>query len=363
MGPSIQQETRFTGPDRRLRMKIPGPWPLILLLLFALLWLSLAQSPNKESPPLINGAGASFPYPLYARWFAAYERLDPTVRFNYQAIGSGGGQQQLLHQTVDFGASDSPMRKELLEAAPGKILHVPMIAGADVLAYHLPGSPPLRLTPAMIAEIFLGRVQNWNDPRLAGINPDIQLPSLPLIVVHRSDGSGTTFIFTDYLSKVSPEWARLGGRGTAVRWPAGIGAKGNEGVAGQIRSLPGAIGYLELAFAVQNRIPYAAIQNRSGNFILPSPRSVTQALESSRLDSGDFRVSIANADGPNAYPIAGLTWLLLYETPSDPRKARKLLSFVRWCLTDGQALASSLDYAPLPSSLRERVLATLPEIR
>ncbi len=343
-------------------MKIPGPWSLLLLLLLALAWLSLAPR-RDESPPLINGAGASFPYPLYARWFAAYERLDPTARFNYQAIGSGGGQQQLLHQTVDFGASDSPMRRTLLEAAPGKILHVPMIAGADVLAYNLPGSPPLHLTPAIIAEIFLGRIHDWNDPRLARINPETPLPPLPLVVVHRSDGSGTTYIFTDYLSKVSPEWSRIAGRGTAVRWPTGIGAKGNEGVAGQIRSLPGAIGYLELAFAVQNRIAYAAVQNLSGNFILPSPESVTQALTSSTLDRDDFRISIANAEGPRAYPIAGLTWLLLYEKPSDRRKAQKLLAFVRWCLTDGQALASSLDYAPLPPRLRERVLASLPEIQ
>ncbi|MDD4932522.1 MAG: phosphate ABC transporter substrate-binding protein PstS [Methylacidiphilaceae bacterium] len=343
-------------------MKIPGPWSLFFLLVLALLWLSLTPW-GRESKPLINGAGASFPYPLYARWFAAYEQLDPTVRFNYQAIGSGGGQQQLFHQTVDFGASDSPMRHALLAAAPGKILQIPMVAGADALAYNLPGSPPLRLAPETVADIFLGRIHNWNDPRLAQTNPGIRLPSLPLVVVHRSDGSGTTYIFTDYLSKVSPEWARIAGRGTAVRWPTGIGAKGNEGVAGQIRSLPGAIGYLELAFAVQNRLPYAEVQNRAGHYVLPSPESVTQALASSPIERGDFRISIANADGPDAYPIAGLTWLLLYEKSTDRQKAEKLLSFVRWCLTDGQALASSLDYAPLPPRLRERVLASLPEIR
>ncbi|MGD9895995.1 MAG: phosphate ABC transporter substrate-binding protein PstS [Candidatus Methylacidiphilaceae bacterium] len=343
-------------------MKIPSPWSLFFLLILALLWLSLA--PQRDEPrPLLNGAGASFPYPLYARWFASYERLDPSVRFNYQAIGSGGGQQQLVHQTVDFGASDSPMRKNLLETAPGKILHIPMIAGADALAYNLPGSPPLRFTAEIVADIFLGRIRDWNDPRLARINPGVSFPSLPLVVVHRSDGSGTSYIFTDYLSKVSPEWARTIGRGTAVRWPTGIGAKGNEGVAGQIRSLPGAIGYLELAFAVQNRLPYAAVQNLAGNYILPSPRSVTEALGSNPLERGDFRISIANADGPAAYPIAGLTWLLLYEKPADRQKAQKLLSFVRWCLTDGQGLAASLDYAPLPPSLRERVLASLPEIR
>lgn len=343
-------------------MKIPGPWSLFLLLALTLLWLSFAPR-RGDSNPLVNGAGASFPYPLYARWFATYERLDPSVRFNYQAIGSGGGQQQLFHQTVDFGASDSPMRKALLEAAPGKILHIPMVAGADALAYNLPGSPPLRFTAEIVADIFLGRIQSWNDPRLAQINPEIRLPSLPLVVVHRSDGSGTTYIFTDYLSKVSPGWARVAGRGTAIRWPTGIGAKGNEGVAGQIRSLPGAIGYLELAFAIQNRLPYAAIRNLAGNFVLPSPESVTQALAASAIDARDFRISIANAAGPGAYPIAGLTWLLIYEKSSDRRKEQKLLSFVRWCLTDGQALASSLDYAPLPPLLRERVLAILPEIR
>ncbi|MDD2675849.1 MAG: phosphate ABC transporter substrate-binding protein PstS [Methylacidiphilaceae bacterium] len=327
-----------------------------------LAWFALAP-PGGKSKPLINGAGASFPYPLYARWFAAYERLDGTVRFNYQEIGSGGGQQQLLHQIVDFGASDSPMRQSLPQTAPGKILHIPMIAGADALAYNLPGSPPLRLTPDVVADIFLGRIQNWNDSRLAQINPEIALPSLPLVVVHRSDGSGTTYIFTDYLSKVSSEWAAIVGRGTAIRWPSGIGAKGNEGVAGQIRSLPGAIGYLELAFAAQNRLPYADVQNCAGNYVRPSPESVTQALASSPLERGDFRISIANAVGPGAYPIAGLTWLLLYEKPPDRQKAQKLLAFVRWCLTDGQALASSLDYAPLPPRLRERVLASLPEIR
>ncbi|WP_018290312.1 phosphate ABC transporter substrate-binding protein PstS [Verrucomicrobium sp. 3C] len=343
-------------------MKIPGPWSLFFLLVLALLWLSSAPW-GRESKPLINGAGASFPFPLYARWFATYERLDPTVRFNYQAIGSGGGQQQLLHQTVDFGASDSPVRQAILKTAPEKILHIPMVAGADALAYNLPGSPPLHLGPETIADIFLGRIDNWNDSRLAQINPNIQLPSLPLVVVHRSDGSGTTYIFTDYLAKVSSEWARIAGRGTAVRWPTGIGAKGNEGVAGQIRSLPGAIGYLELAFAVQNPLPYAAVKNRAGNYVLPSPESMTQAMASSPLERDDFRISIADASGPGAYPIAGLTWLLLYEKPPDRQKAEKLLAFVRWCLTDGQALASSLDYAPLPPRLRERVLASLPEIR
>ncbi|VVM08499.1 Phosphate-binding protein PstS [Methylacidimicrobium cyclopophantes] len=343
-------------------MRIPNAWNLFLLLALALLWLMFG-APRNETRPLINGAGASFPYPLYARWFTTYERLDPSVRFNYQAIGSGGGQQQLLHQTVDFGASDSPMREALLRAAPGKILHIPMVAGADALAYNLPGSPPLRFTADIVADIFLGRIHSWDDPRLARINPEIRLPSLPLVVVHRSDGSGTTYIFTDYLSKVSPEWARIAGRGTAVRWPTGIGAKGNEGVAGQIRSLPGSIGYLELAFAVQNRLPVAAIQNPSGNYVLPSPRSVTEALESSALDRSDFRISIANAEGPWAYPIAGLTWLLLYQNPPNQEKAKKLLAFVRWCLTDGQAFAAPLDYAPLPPRLRERVLESLREIR
>ncbi|VVM05106.1 Phosphate-binding protein PstS [Methylacidimicrobium tartarophylax] len=343
-------------------MKIPGPWSLFLFLSLLLAWFALAL-PGGESKPLINGAGASFPYPLYARWFATYERLDGTVRFNYQAIGSGGGQQLLLHQIVDFGASDSPMRPSLLQTAPGKILHIPMIAGADALAYNLPGSPPLRLTPDVVADIFLGRIQNWNDSRLAEINPGITLPSLPLVVVHRSDGSGTTYIFTDYLSKISREWSGIVGRGTAVRWPSGIGAKGNEGVAGQIRSLPGAIGYLELAFAFQNRLPFAAVQNRAGNYVLPSPESIAQALAPTSLTPGDFPISIADAENTGAYPIAGLTWLLLYEKPSNRQKAEKLLSFVRWCLTDGQALASSLDYAPLPPRLRERVLASLPEIR
>ncbi len=311
---------------------------------------------------LINGAGATFPNPLYSKWFDEYARVDPSVRFNYQSIGSGGGQKQILAQTVNFGASDGPMSDENLAKATGKLLHIPTVAGAVVVTYNLPGGPKLRLDGPTIADLFLGKITKWNDPRLAQLNPGVQLPDTDLIVVHRSDGSGTTYIFTDYLSSVSPEWDKQAGHSTSVKWPTGLGAKGNEGVAGQITQLPGTLGYIELAYAHQNHLPVADIKNAAGNYITPSVESVTSALASAKIPE-DFRFSMVNPPGPQAYPIAGATWLLVYQHQTDPVKGKKLVEFLNWALTQGERMAPALDYAPLPEDLDQRVLDRIKTIQ
>ncbi len=311
---------------------------------------------------LINGAGATFPYPIYSKWFDEYAKVDPSVRFNYQSIGSGGGQKQILAQTVDFGASDGPMSNENLAKAPGKILHIPTVAGAVVVTYNLPGQPKLKLDGTVIADIFLGKITKWNDARLSGLNPGVKLPDTDVVVVHRSDGSGTSYIFTDYLSTVSKDWETAVGRNTSVRWPTGLGAKGNEGVAGQVKQLPGTIGYVELAYAHQNKLPFADLKNATGNFVTASLESVTEALATAKIP-GDFRFSMVNAPGDKAYPIAGATWLLVYEQQKDAAKGRKLVEFLNWSMTKGEDMAASLDYAPLPSSLKERALARIKTIK
>src|ERR1700690_2717666 len=311
---------------------------------------------------LINGAGATFPYPIYSKWFDEYAKVDPSVRFNYQSIGSGGGQKQITAQTVDFGASDGPMSNENLAKAPGKILHIPTVAGADVITYNLPGDPKLKLNSDAIVNIFLGNITKWNDPKIAALNPDVTLPDLPVVVVHRSDGSGTTFIFTDYLSSTSPVWEDSVGKGTSVKWPVGLGGKGNEGVAGQVKQLSGAVGYVELIYAKQNQMPYANVKNAAGNFITPSIESVTAALATAKIPD-DFRFSMVNAPGDNTYPIAGTTWLLVYEQQKDPVKGRKLVEFLNWALTKGEGMAASLDYASLPDSLQQRVLGRIKTIK
>jgi phosphate transport system substrate-binding protein len=303
---------------------------------------------------LINGAGATFPYPLYSKWFDDYAKVDPSVRFNYQSIGSGGGQKQILAQTVDFGASDGPMSDDNLSKAPGKILHLPTVAGAVVVTYNLPGSPTLKLDGPTIAAIFLGKIPKWDDKRLAALNPGTKLPSSDLVVVHRSDGSGTSYIFTDFLSSVSPDWEKAVGRNTAVKWPAGLGAKGNEGVAGQVKTTPGSIGYVELAYAHQNKLPAANVKNAAGNFVPPSIQSVTAALAAAKVPE-DFRFSMVNPPGENAYPIAGATWLLVYEHQKDASKGKKLVEFLNWAMSKGESQASALDYAPLPEELQKRV--------
>ena len=322
----------------------------------------LGLSGNASAQMMINGAGATFPYPIYSKWFDEYAKVDPSVRFNYQSIGSGGGQKQILAQTVDFGASDGPMSDDNLAKAPGKIFHIPTVAGADVVAYNLAGNPALKLDADTIAGIFLGKITKWNDPKITALNAGVNLPDREIIVVHRSDGSGTTYIWTDYLSKISPEWKRKVGTNTSVNWPTGIGGKGNEGVAGQIKQTPGALGYVELIYAIQNKMPYAEVRNSAGTFVKPSLESITAAMATAQIPD-DFRFSITNAPGADSYPICGATWLLVYQQQKDPTKGKKLVEFLKWALTKGEDMAKQLDYAPLPAELRDRVLKRVDEIK
>jgi phosphate transport system substrate-binding protein len=321
---------------------------------------SIQETANAQM--LINGAGATFPYPIYSKWFDEYVKVDPSVRFNYQSIGSGGGQKQILEQTVDFGASDGPMSNENLAKAPRKLLHIPTVAGAVVVTYNLPGNPKLKLDGPGIAEIFLGKITKWNDQRIAELNPGVSLPDADLVVVHRSDGSGTSYIFTDYLSNVSQAWAAGPGNGTSVKWPTGLGGKGNEGVSGLVKQTPGSVGYVELIYAHQNRLPFADVSNSSGQFISPSLESVTEALATAKIPD-DFRFSMVNPPGEKAYPICGATWLLVYEQQKDARKGKKLVEFLNWALTKGEGMAPSLDYASLPDNVEKRVRERIKTIR
>jgi phosphate transport system substrate-binding protein len=311
----------------------------------------------------LTGAGATFPYPLYNRWVSEYAAKNG-VKINYQSIGSGGGIKQLSEQTVDFGASDAPMTDaEIASAKGGAVLHFPTVVGVDAIAYNLPTvTQPLKLTGPLIADIFLGKITKWNDSRIAALNPGVTLPASDLLVVHRSDGSGTTYIFTDYLTTVSPAWKAGPGRGKDVQWPVGIGAKGNEAVAGQIKQTAGSIGYVEMAYVVQNKLSTAEVQNAAGKFVAPTAASATAAAEATIAAlpaSSDYRISLINAAGANAYPIASLTWLLVYKQMPDTVKARKLRDFIRWGLTEGQKDAEPLAYAPLPQALVTRLLARL----
>jgi len=314
----------------------------------------LAGSPTADAQMLLNGAGATFPYPIYSKWFDEYTKVEPTVRFNYQSIGSGGGIKQLSEQTVDFGASDAPLTDEQLKAAKGgEILHFPTVLGAVVLTYSLPEiEKGLKLTPEVIADIFLGKITKWNDPQLTSLNPGMKLPDQAITVMHRSDGSGTTAIFTDYLSKVSQEWSQKVGHGTSVNWPTGLGGKGNEGVAGLVKQSPGAIGYVELIYTLQNNLPYAVVKNAAGNFIEPTIESVsTAAAGAAKEMPEDFRVSITNSPGPQAYPISGFTWLLVYEKQPDKDKGQRLVNFLWWMMHEGQKDAPALHYATLPKEV------------
>jgi len=333
-----------------------------LLAKFTLPFLGLMCASAVSAQMTINGAGATFPYPIYSKWFDEYARIDPSVRFNYQSIGSGGGQKQILAQTVDFGASDGPMSDENLAKAPGKLLHIPTVAGAVVITYNLPGSPTLKLDGETIADIFHGKIKKWNDPKIAALNSGTSLPDQEIVVVHRSDGSGTTYIFTDYLSKVSSEWKSKVGNNTSVNWPTGLGGKGNEGVAGQVKQTPGSLGYVELIYAIQNKMPYATVKNSAGEFVKPTLDSVTAALTTANIPD-DFRFSMTNAPGKDAYPIAGATWLLVYEQQTDAAKGKKLVEFLEWADTKGEQMARDLDYAPLPDNLRDRVLKRVNEIK
>jgi phosphate transport system substrate-binding protein len=311
----------------------------------------------------LNGAGASFPNPIYSKWFSEYNKLHPDVQINYQSLGSGAGIRQVLSGTVDFGASDSPMTDEQLAQAKTKILHIPSVLGAVVPAYNLPGiSAEIKFTPEVLAGIFLGKIQKWNDPALIQANPGVKFPDKPIVVIYRSEGSGTTFIFTDYLSKISQEWSKSVGKGASIKWPTGIGDKGNEGVAGQIRQLEGAIGYIELIYAVENKITYGSVKNAAGNFVKASLGGVTEAAASVKNMPADFRVSITNAPGKTAYPISSFTWLLIPMQAKDPKKGKIIADFLDWMVTDGQKMTSQLSYAPLPASVVEKVKAAIKQI-
>jgi len=304
----------------------------------------------------LNGAGATFPNPMYQKWFSEYHKTHPEIQFNYQSIGSGGGIRQVLAQTVDFGASDGPMTDQQLAEAKTKILHIPTVLGAVVPAYNIPGvNTELKFTPEALAGIFLGKITSWNDPAIAKANPGVNLPNQTIIVVHRSDGSGTTYIFTDYLSKVSSDWANGPGKGTSVKWPVGLGGKGNEGVAGMIRQMQGGIGYIELIYAVQNKIDYGLVRNAAGTFIKASLESVTAAAASAKSMPADFRVSITNAPGKDAYPISSFTWLLIPEKSKDAAKGKILANFLTWMVDDGQKMTADLTYAPLPENVAQKV--------
>jgi phosphate transport system substrate-binding protein len=327
---------------------------------------STASSYSSGGSVDLTGAGATFPYPLYSKWFSVYAGKTG-VKINYQSIGSGGGIRQLSEGTVDFGASDSPMSdEEMSKAKGGPILHIPTVLGAVVITYNVPGlTVPLNLTGRAIADIFSGRITKWSDTRVTSLNPGVKLPATDILVVHRSDGSGTSYIFTDYLTNAVPAWANSVGRGKEVKWPVGLGAKGNEGVAGQVQQTPGAIGYVELAYAKQNNLPSAAVENKAGKRVLPSVASATAAAAGAAQAlpaNTDYRISIVNAPGADSYPISSFTWILVYQHQTDATKGKKLIDFLNWALTEGEAEASSLDYAPLPSSMASSVKARLTTI-
>jgi len=312
----------------------------------------------------INGAGATFPYPIYSKWFDEYHKLHPNVQINYQSVGSGAGIRQVTNQTVFFGATDGPMTNEQLQAAPGKVLHLPTVLGAVVPIYRIPDvDAQLKFTGPILADIFLGKIRKWNDPAIAKLNAGVNLPNADITVVHRSDGSGTTYIWVDYLAKVSPEWKSKVGVGTSPNWPVGVGGKGNEGVSGLVTQTPGSIGYVELIYALQNKIGFGQVQNMGGEFVTASPESVTAAAAAAATTMpADFRVSMTNAAGSGVYPISSFTWLLLYEDPMDKTQAKAMVDFMNWALTDGQKFASDLGYAPLPAAvvdLEKKALATI----
>jgi phosphate transport system substrate-binding protein len=335
----------------RLRHRI-----LLLLAGLALALPVMAQT-------TLNGAGASFPNPIYSKWFSEYNKLHSDVQINYQSLGSGAGIRQVLSGTVDFGASDGPMTDEQLKEAKTKILHIPTVMGAVVPAYNVPGiSGEIKFTPEALAGIFLGKIQKWNDAAITQANPGVKFPDISIIVVHRSDGSGTTYIFTDYLAKVSKEWESTVGKGASPKWPVGLGGKGNEGVAGQIRQLAGSVGYVELIYAVENKITYGSVKNAAGNFVKASLDGVTEAAASVKNMPADFRVSITDPPCKTAYPISSFTWLLIPEQAKDPKKGKIIADFLGWMVSDGQKMASQLSYAPLPANVAEKVKAAIKQV-
>jgi len=313
----------------------------------------------------INGAGATFPAPIYTKWFSEYNKLHPNVEINYQPLGSGAGIRQITNQTVFFGASDGPMTDEQLKAAPDHIFHFPTVLGAVVPVYNIPGTKAeLKFTGPVLAGIYLGKITKWNDPAITKLNPGVTLPSTDINVVHRSDASGTTFIFTDFLSKVSPEWKSKVGVNTSVNWPTGVGGKGSEGLTGVVTQSPGSIGYVELVYALQNKISYGSVQNAAGEFLKGSVQTVTAAAAAAAPTMpADFRVSITNAPGKGAYPISSFTWLLLYENPKNKAMGKAMNDFVKWAITDGQKDAVALGYAPLPANVVKLEMAQLAKIK
>ena len=335
---------------------------ITLLLLCALAALPLAGQTK------LNGAGATFPNPIYSKWFSEYHKLHPEIEINYQSIGSGGGIRQLTEGTVDFGASDMPMRDEQLAEALAKqktkILNLPTVLGAVVPAYNVPGvSGEVKFTPEALAEIFLGKITNWNDKAITSANPGVNFPDKPIIVIHRSEGSGTTYIWTDFLSKVSPDWKSQVGSNASVKWPVGLGGKGNEQVAGLIRQMQGAIGYVELIYAVQNNISYGSVRNAAGVFLKATLEGVTAAAASAPKMPADFRASITNAPGKDAYPISSFTWLLIPQQSKDPAKGKILADFLNWMVTDGQKMTTALSYSPLPDNVAQKVKEAIKQVK
>jgi phosphate transport system substrate-binding protein len=322
--------------------------------------LSLASIVTGRADVSITGGGSSFDQPAFAKWFDAYRKVDSSVSFNYQPNGSGFGQTSLLNQTIDFGASDFTLPDDkLAQSQNGPILQLPIVAGAVVVSYNLPESPKLKLDGDIIAGIFLGKITKWNDGKIAALNPDVKLPELDIAVAHRTDSSGTTYIFSDYLSSVSKDWESKMGRHASLKWAAAtLGGKGNAGVAGQIKQIPGAVGYIELAYAVQNKLPYADLKNQSGKYVEATPESVSAALKTAKIPD-DFRFSLVNAPGDDAYPIAGPSWVLVYQNQKDTSKGKALEDFLKWAVTDGQKISPTLDYAPLPSELQQRIVSKI----
>ncbi|MBI4852756.1 MAG: phosphate ABC transporter substrate-binding protein PstS [Acidobacteria bacterium] len=341
-------------------------YAVLIVVLFSFIWVACAGAPDDSNGNLpgkggtnigLQGAGATFPFPLYSKWISEYNKINPNIKIDYQSIGSGGGIKQITEQTVDFGASDAPMTEDQLKALKKPLFHIPTVLGAVVVCYNLPSvTGELKLTPEVLTAIFLGEVKKWNDPKVAEINPDLKLPDKEITVVHRSDGSGTTAVFVDYLSKVSKTWAEKVGKGTSVNWPVGLGGKGNEGVTGQVKQVEGSIGYTELVYALQNKISFASIKNKSGKFVLPSADNVTAAAAGTvgQLPD-DMRVSITDAEGDTAYPISSYTYLLVYQDMSGKVKAESLAKFLKWATTDGQKIAKDLNYAPLPEEVIKKV--------
>jgi phosphate transport system substrate-binding protein len=334
--------------------------------LFVLLALVLAAAGLSfaAEPLLINGAGSTFAYPIYSKWFFEYAKIDPSVNFNYQSIGSVGGIKQFTLKTVDFGATDGPMTEEQMKAAPGEVLHLPMVGGAVAIAYNMPGiTERLRFSPAVLSGIWLGKITKWTDKKIAKDNPGVKFPDQDIVVVHRSEGSGTTYIFTDYLSEISKEWKEKVGKSVSVNWPVGLGGKGSEGVAGLIQQTPYSICYVELAYAMTNKIAYGEVKNSAGRYILPTLETTTEAIAAkAKHMPDDYRVSVVNPSNPKAYPIAGLTWIIVYKHQTDKVRGEKLVQFLTWGITEGQQYAADLLYASLPANVVEMLKKTIKTI-